>query len=101
MVFREVDRIRVKGRDEAVTVYEPLGPEAGMTGTARAELGLWDETLCAWRARQWEQVEANLQELQRMNPDCELYRVYEGRTAAFRRNPPPQDWGGVTAFDEK
>jgi len=45
--FREMDRIRVKGRGEAVAVYEPLGPEAGMTGTARAGLGLWDETLRA------------------------------------------------------
>lgn len=101
VAFREVDRIRVKGRDEAVAVYEPLGPQAGITGTARAELALWDETLRAWRARQWEQVEANLHQLQRMDPDCGLYRVYAGRVAGFRRNPPPEAWDGVTAFDEK
>lgn len=101
MAFREVDRIRVKGRDEAVAVYEPLGPEAGLTGAARAELGLWEETLRAWRARQLEQVDANLQQLQRMAPDCELYRLYAGRVAEFRRNPPPEAWDGVTSFDEK
>jgi len=101
VAFREVDLIRVKGRDEAIAVYEPLGPEAGLTGTRRAELGLWDETLRAWRARQWEQVEANLQQLQRMDPDCGLYRVYAGRVAEFRRNPPPEAWYGVTDFDEK
>lgn len=101
VAFREVDRIRVKGRDRALVVYEPLGPEAGMTGTARAGLGLWDETLRAWRARQWEQVEANLHQLRRMDPDCGLYRVYAGRVAEFRRNPPPEPWDGVTAFEEK
>lgn len=101
MAFREVDRIRVKGRDEAVAVYEPLGLESGISGTARAGLGLWDETLRAWRARQWEQVEANLNQLQRMDPECGLYRVYAGRVAEFRRNPPPEGWDGVTAFDEK
>jgi adenylate cyclase len=24
VVFREIDRIRVKGKEEAVTIYEPL-----------------------------------------------------------------------------
>ncbi len=101
VVFREVDRIRVRGRDDAVAVFEPLGPEAGLTGTARAGLDLWDETLRAWRARQWERAEVNLHQLQRMDPDCGLYRVYAGRVAEFRRNPPPEAWDGVTAFDEK
>jgi hypothetical protein len=30
-----------------------------------------------------------------------LYRAYEQKVAAQRRNPPPPDWDGVTAFDEK
>ncbi|MGQ0512272.1 MAG: CHASE2 domain-containing protein [Betaproteobacteria bacterium] len=101
IAFREVDRIRVKGRDEALAIYEPLGPESGLTGAAKAELGLWEETLRAWRARRWEQVDANLQKLQCMAPDCELYALYAGRAAEFRRNPPPEAWDGVTAFDEK
>jgi hypothetical protein len=36
-----------------------------------------------------------------MNPACELYRAYSERVAEKRRNPPPPDWDGVTAFDEK
>ena len=101
LAFREVDLVRVKGRDEAVVVYAPLGAEAGLSGAVRAELGLWEETLRAWRARRWEQVEANLQQLRRMDPTCELYRLYAGRVAEFRRNPPPEAWDGVTTFDEK
>jgi hypothetical protein len=36
-----------------------------------------------------------------MNPGSQLYRAYEERVAEKRRNPPPSDWDGVTAFDEK
>src|SRR6185503_5170988 len=28
IVFKEVDRIKVKGKDEAVNIYEPIGLEA-------------------------------------------------------------------------
>jgi adenylate cyclase len=101
IAFREVDRIRVKGRDEAVSVHEPLGAEADLPAGMRAELGMWDETLRAYRARRWDSVERGLGELLRMNPGSGLYRLYAGRIAAFRLDPPPAGWDGVTAFDEK
>jgi adenylate cyclase len=101
VVFREVDRIRVKGRDEAVTIYEPLGLAAGIGGNVLRELELWNSTLRAYRARQWDDVERTLVSLVRMNPTCGLYRVYAARLADKRRVPPPPDWDGVTAFDEK
>jgi adenylate cyclase len=96
VVFREVDRIRVKGRDEALVVYEPLGLEAEVGGDARAELGLWHETLAASRAHEWEQARANLAHLLQMSPDNEFYRRFEERLAKL-----PPDWDGVTSFDEK
>ena len=101
VVFREIDRIKVKGKDEAVTIYEPLGLESEVDRKVHEELKLWQQTLRAYRARQWDQVELNLLNLQRMNPDCYLYKHYSEEVAKHRRNPPPPEWDGVTAFDEK
>jgi adenylate cyclase len=101
VVFREVDRIKVKGKDEAVTIYEPLGLESEIERKVHEELKIWNQTLRAYRAQQWDQVEVNLLNLQRMSPDCGLYQVYAQRAAEKRRNPPPSNWDGVTAFDEK
>jgi adenylate cyclase len=101
VVFREVDRIKVKGKDEAVTIYEPLGLESEIDRKVQDELKLWNQTLRAYRSQQWDQVEVNLLNLQRMNPNCGLYQVYGERVADKRRNPPPATWDGVTAFDEK
>ncbi|HLS85785.1 MAG TPA: adenylate/guanylate cyclase domain-containing protein, partial [Burkholderiales bacterium] len=101
VIFREVDRIKVKGKEEAVTIYEPLGLESELGKTLQDELKLWNQTLRAYRAQQWDQAEVGLLNLQRMNPGCGLYQVYADRIAALRRSPPPEGWDGVTAFDEK
>ncbi|MEX2240551.1 MAG: adenylate/guanylate cyclase domain-containing protein [Burkholderiales bacterium] len=101
VVFREVDRIKVKGKDEAVTIYEPLGPEGEVDRKVLDELKLWNQALRAYRAQQWDQVEVGLLNLQRMNPECGLYQVYAEKVAAKRRDPPPPDWDGVSVFDEK
>jgi adenylate cyclase len=101
VVFREVDRIKVKGKDEAVTVYEPLGLDSDLDQNVRAELELWNCTLRAYRERRWDEGELNIANLTHMNPTCGLYRVYAARLADKRRDPPPPGWDGVTAFDEK
>jgi adenylate cyclase len=101
VVFREIDRIKVKGKDEAVSIYEPLGLEGEVERKALEELKLWHQTLRAYRTQQWDQVEVSLLNLQRMNPGCELYTLYADRVTQFRRTPPAAGWEGVTAFDEK
>lgn len=101
VVFREVDRIKVKGKDEAVTIYEPLGLESEIERKVLDELKLWNQALRAYRAQQWDQVEVSLLNLQRMSPDCGLYQVYVEKVAEKRRNPPPASWDGISVYDEK
>ena len=95
VVFRQIDRIRVKGKDEAITVYEPLGE------VEQSELARWEEALRCYRAREWDGAEDNLVHLRRTNPGCGLYEVYLKKVQSVRRNPPPPDWDGVTVFAEK
>ena len=101
VVFKEIDKIKVKGKDEAITIYEPLGLEAEVEKKALDELKLWHQTIRLYRSRQWDRVEVNLLNLHRMNPGCALYELYAKEAAGKRRNPPPAEWDGVTVFDEK
>ena len=93
VVFREIDRIRVKGKDEAITVYEPLGENR--------DLSQWQAVLRAYRAREWDAAEGLLRELVRAEPGCGLYEAYLKKVQDLRREPPPADWDGVTVFHEK
>jgi len=101
VVFREIDRIKVKGREEPLTVYEPLALEANADEPLREELRLWNQALRDYRAQQWDKADVGLLNLQRRHPGRELYELYAQRVAGFRRTPPPHGWDGVTVFDEK
>jgi adenylate cyclase len=101
VIFREVDRVKVKGKEESLAIYEPVALESEAGKEVHEELKLWSRTLRDYRAQQWDRVEVDLLNLQRMYPGRALYALYADRVAGFRRTPPPAGWDGVTTFDEK
>ncbi|MBI4997196.1 MAG: adenylate/guanylate cyclase domain-containing protein [Rhodocyclales bacterium] len=97
LAFRELDRVRVKGRQAPVAIFEPLA-----AATARAdELARWVEALDHFRARRWDEAQAGIEALRARDPDCVLYALYLDRIARFRCEPPADDWQGVTNFTSK
>jgi len=101
MVFRELDRVRVKGKDEPVGIYEPLGLAGEVDKERLEQLKLWQQALRLYRAQDWDQADVQLYNLLRREPDCHLYQLYTKRIAHYRSNPPGADWDGVTTFETK
>ena len=101
VTFREVDRVKVKGKDAAITAYEPLGITAALDSSVQEELRIWNQALRAYRARNWDLAEVNLINLQQVAPTCILYRVYAEQIQRARSQPMTADWEPVTVFDEK
>lgn len=99
-VFRELDRVRVKGKDEPVGIYEPIGLEGEVEKPVLDELKIWNQALRTYRAQDWDQAEVALLNLSRMSPH-KLYEVYAERVAHYRKEPPGQDWDGAWTFDTK
>jgi adenylate cyclase len=97
---REIDRVRVKGKTEAITLYEPLAPADEATDELRRELAQWNEVLQAWRARRWEQALVLLDALEIQTPRP-LYAIYRERIKAFIDQAPEADWAGVTSLHSK
>jgi adenylate cyclase len=101
IVFRELDRVRAKGKTEPVSIYEPIGL-AAETGKERLdELSLWHQVLKLYRAQEWDMAELQLINLQRMHPKAALYPIFIERLAWFRRNPPGAGWDGTWAAESK
>ena len=100
-VYRELDLVKVKGKNEPVAIYEPIGPNGEVDKAVLEELGLYQQALKLYRKQNWEQAGLLLNNLQRMHPECKLYQVYAERLEYFRNNPPGADWDGVFVFQTK
>jgi adenylate cyclase len=101
IVFRELDRVRVKGKGETVAIFEPIGPENEVGRERVEELKLWGQALKLYRARNWDQAELILFNLQRLYPGAPLYSLYADRVARYRHESPGPGWDGVTSFETK
>jgi len=99
--FRELDIVRVKGKDEPVAIFEPLGPSADLDPEVAEHLNRYHEALACFRAQNWEGADVLLQQLQREDPERALYGIYLDRIAHYQANPPGADWDGAVTFTTK
>ncbi|MBS0335259.1 MAG: adenylate/guanylate cyclase domain-containing protein [Proteobacteria bacterium] len=100
-VFRELDKVKVKGKDEPVAIFEAVGMEGSVSEAMLDEIRLWNKFLKQYRAQEWDQAEVTLLNLSRMKPDHKLYQEFSGRIAQLRSAPPGPGWDGVTTFKTK
>ena len=101
-VFRELDRVRVKGKDEAVAIHEPLGAQGQVEKAMLDEAKLYAQFLKLYRAQGWDQAELQLLNLQKMRPASALYsHTFNERIQYLRANPPGKDWDGAFTFTTK
>lgn len=100
-VYRLLDRVRVKGRDTPLDIYEPLGAANEIMDSTRRESEAFNQSLDLYREREWERAEAGFQALVNEFGDNELYRMYIDRIRHFTTTPPPEEWDGVFDFQTK
>ena len=99
--WQELDRVRVKGKEQAVAIFWPLAQANRLAEDSAAELNAWTSFLRAYRAQNWEQTDMLLMNLLRLNPKKYLYQLYSDRVASMRLLPFDPGWDGATNFESK
>ncbi len=99
--YRELDKVKVKGKDLPVTILEPIGLEHELSEELLERTNAFKRVLIAYRTQNWDEAEKILHELLVDEPDCFLYNLYLERIAIFREDPPGEDWDGVFTFKTK
>jgi adenylate cyclase len=100
-VFRELDRVRVKGKLEPVAIYEPLAPVGEVDKRVLDELRLFNQAVKLYRSQDWDMAELQLLNLLKTAPESPLYRLYLGRIALYRTAAPGKHWDGAFTFEHK
>lgn len=99
-VCREVDKIRVKGKSQPVTIYELMG---SMSELPRFEylLSKFNAGLASYRTQDWQVAAGVLGELLAEFPDDGPTQILLQRCIEFMEEAPEADWDGVYVMKSK
>lgn len=99
---REIDLIRVRGRDTPVAIYEALGHHSEDSFPRREEaLAAFSEGLLRYRQRDWGGAEHCFSAALAANPEDGPSKIYFERCRIYRSTPPPASWDGVWTMPSK
>lgn len=99
--WQELDRVCVKGKEQAVAIFRPLGLAESLNPGQQQALDAWHAWLSAFRAQEWSRCDALWPALQSHPPGGNLLNLYAQRLQAQRVLPYDPDWDGATHFDTK
>jgi adenylate cyclase len=100
-VYRELDFVRVKGKDRPVGIYQPICELGQASAAMQEELTLYASALACYRAQDWDGATEQFARLQGHYPERYLYPLYLKRLSHLRAHPPGADWDGSFTFTTK
>lgn len=96
LLLCELDWVRVKGKDQPLTVFEPLIDRAAASEAEQAYAAAYHRALECYRARDFATAKAMWEALEHpLDGSATPCQVMAQRAAHLQVNPPPADWDGV------
>lgn len=95
-VYRPVDLIRVKGKKDAVEVFEPLCREEEASPALRERVMRLEQAIACYRRKDWHDATTLFRQLRQEDPgSAHLYDVYLSRMDEEDLAALPADWDAV------
>ncbi|MCF7687958.1 MAG: adenylate/guanylate cyclase domain-containing protein [Cephaloticoccus sp.] len=110
LVFRRLGRIVVKGRSQAVPIFEIVGLKENVSEATMECIRIFEQGLDQHYALDWDGAQASFERSREIEPNLPGVTpgvtknpslVYLDIVAKYRINPPPSDWDGVHVMTEK
>ncbi len=100
-VVRELDRVRVKGKNKPVRIYELRGMEPVAQIEQDLIIDAYTAGLNYYKELKWYQALKEFKRVLRYFPTDGPTRVYIKRCVDFMEKSPPRNWDGVFEFTTK
>jgi adenylate cyclase/guanylate cyclase len=96
--WRELDAVRVKGRNQALKIYQLLARAAGPADSQRALIANYADGLAHWRAREFELAAKCFERTSEIDRPASLFCQ---RARELAKTPPGKDWDPIRTLQEK
>jgi adenylate cyclase len=97
---RELDSVRVKGKNLPVKIYELLGEKKDAEKWEKA-VGIFEEGLSQYRQCLWDEAIISFQRVLEIKADDAPAKLYIVRCQELKKNPPKEPWDGVFIMTKK
>ena len=101
IVFRELDKVRVRGRSVAERIFEPLGRVGELAAADLAVLDRWHATLARFREGSWAVARAGFETLEAQHGYERLVQIYLGYIRDLEAHPPGPGWDAAFTLYDK
>lgn len=99
---RELDLIRVKGKEQPIKVFELLSSKKDKMSDAFMQmLETYNKGLSHYKSQQWAEAIDCFESCLKLFPDDAPSAEYRSRCIEYKFNSPGPDWDGVTVMTEK
>jgi len=99
-VCRELDLVRVKGRQAPVTIYELIGRKAAGNDVS-AWIAHFEKGLACYRAQDFEAAIRHFEQVRLSKPEDRPAQMFINRCRTLAQEPVKPGWDGVWIFREK
>ncbi|MCK5249482.1 MAG: hypothetical protein KAJ98_05915, partial [Spirochaetaceae bacterium] len=100
-ITRQLDIVRVIGKNIPVTLYELTCFKEDFSEIERECFNDYREALKHFRAKEWDESEALFDRILEKIPDDGPTLIFVKRCRKFRKNPPPANWDGIYKMETK
>jgi adenylate cyclase len=95
-ILRQLDLVKVMGRQQALHIFELLGtPNTALPDAQQRMLQLYAEAMTAYHQRRWDEAFELFKHCRVLCPADGPSLVMSERCKLYRDAPPPEDWDGA------
>jgi len=98
---RELDLVRVKGKELPVRIYELLAPKDEASEEQKQLASEFERHLESYRKKDFEKACASFESLAGRFENDKACAIYAERCRVLAQNPPDESWSGVFTFTTK